>query len=304
MGLLNISLDVIVGAIGSIVAAEIFLAAPSIARHLVRRAANMLPPGRAARERFAEEWLFILEDLESPTGKLYFALCVLIKAPCIRYYCKYPNGSFSTSIVKELSDRGVAAIIIFMIAPVLAMIAIAISVESPGPILFRQKRSGLNNEIFEAYKFRTMVVSRPIDPAATQATRNDPRLTRFGRFLRRTSLDELPQLWNVLAGQMSLVGPRPQPIPHNDYYGKHITGYSDRHAVKPGLTGLAQINGYRRDNVDTLEQMKTAVGYDLEYIKRWSLLQDLKILCVTVERSLAVSFGLAWHFLTSLTRQP
>jgi putative colanic acid biosynthesis UDP-glucose lipid carrier transferase len=162
------------------------------------------------------------------------------------------------------------------------MIAIAILVRlsSPGPIIFRQRRYGLNGEEIIVYKFRTMTVT---DDGATivQATKHDPRMTRIGRFLRRYSLDELPQLINVLEGPMSLVGPRPHAVAHNEHYRKLISGYMVRHKVKPGITGLAQVNGLRGETKN-IEQMEQRVRFDLEYLRTWSLRLDLEILLKTL----------------------
>jgi exopolysaccharide biosynthesis polyprenyl glycosylphosphotransferase len=169
------------------------------------------------------------------------------------------------------------------IAPVMIAVAICIRLDSPGPILFRQKRFGFNNEIFEVYKFRSMYTGESADPDAKQATKCDPRITPVGRFIRQTSLDELPQLLQVLSGTMSLVGPRPHAVPHNDHYGKVIDGYFARHNVKPGITGWAQVNGHRGET-DTVDKMNCRVRYDLEYIDRWSLLFDIKIVILTAIR--------------------
>ncbi len=185
--------------------------------------------------------------------------------------------------LKRAEDLVLGTLILVLAAPVMLAVAIAIRLDSPGPILFRQNRSGFNNEVVEVFKFRSMYANRPLDPEARQATKGDPRVTRVGRFIRRTSLDELPQLLNVLTGEMSLVGPRPHAVPHNNYFGRQVDGYFARHNVKPGITGWAQINGYRGET-DTLEKMSNRVRYDLEYIDRWSLLFDLKILFLTAFR--------------------
>jgi Undecaprenyl-phosphate glucose phosphotransferase len=182
--------------------------------------------------------------------------------------------------LKRVEDLALSALLLLPAAPLMLLVAIAIRLDSPGPILFRQKRSGFNNEIVEVYKFRSMYVDRTPDPAVKQATKNDPRVTRIGRILRKTSIDELPQLFNVVMGQMSLVGPRPHALPHNYYFGKFVDGYFARHNVKPGITGWAQVNGYRGET-DTIQKMSDRVRYDLEYIERWSLMFDLKIIFLT-----------------------
>ena len=155
---------------------------------------------------------------------------------------------------------------------------------SPGPIIFKQQRYGLNGERFTVYKFRTMFV---MEDGATivQAQRNDPRTTPIGRFLRSYSLDELPQLINVLQGRMSLVGPRPHAIAHNEMYRKLIKGYMARHKVLPGITGLAQVSGFRGETAD-IAQMEARVRYDLEYLRNWSIGLDLQILAKTAVRVL------------------
>ena len=172
---------------------------------------------------------------------------------------------------------GIPALLAF--APVMLLIAIAIKLDSPGPVLFRQKRHGLNHRVIEVLKFRSMRVAAD-SPVVTQAIRDDPRVTRVGRFIRRTSLDELPQLINIVAGDMSLVGPRPHALVHNEHYGEMLERYANRHQVKPGLTGWAQVNGYRGET-QTPEDMRKRVEYDLVYITNWSLLMDLRILAAT-----------------------
>ncbi len=183
------------------------------------------------------------------------------------------------ALAKAALDRGLGVLALLALAPLLLIIALAIKLDSRGPVLFRQQRYGYNNQPFTVFKFRTM---RPHAEKGglTQASRNDPRVTRVGRFLRRTSLDELPQLLNVLNGSMSLVGPRPHAAQHHDYYQHLVDGYRCRHRMKPGITGLAQVHGYRGET-QTVELMRKRVEYDLEYIRRWSLLLDLWILFIT-----------------------
>ncbi|HEX6978468.1 MAG TPA: undecaprenyl-phosphate glucose phosphotransferase [Alphaproteobacteria bacterium] len=183
-------------------------------------------------------------------------------------------------VIKALEDRILAVLLLVLFAPVLLVVALAIRLDSPGPVLFRQKRYGFNNNPITVYKFRTMHVSAGEDPAVPQARRNDPRVTRVGAFLRRTSLDELPQLLNVIKGEMSLVGPRPHAVAHNEQYATIIDDYLSRHRVKPGITGWAQVNGLRGET-DTPEKMARRVQYDLYYIDNWSLLFDIKILLLT-----------------------
>jgi putative colanic acid biosynthesis UDP-glucose lipid carrier transferase len=159
------------------------------------------------------------------------------------------------------------------------LIAIGIKLTSAGPILFKQRRYGLNGQEILVYKFRSMKVMED-GAKVQQATRNDSRITPLGGFLRKTSLDELPQFINVLQGRMSLVGPRPHAVAHNEMYRKLISGYMLRHKVKPGITGWAQVNGFRGET-DTLEKMQQRVNYDLEYLRNWSLSLDLQILIKT-----------------------
>ena len=189
-------------------------------------------------------------------------------------------------IVKTMEDRVLAGAILAVIAPLFLLIALAIRLTSRGPVLFRQKRFGFNNEVIEVYKFRTMFTDQCDYGSFRQATRDDPRVTRVGRFLRRTSLDELPQFINVLRGTMSIVGPRPHPISMNEQYSRLIDEYLARHKVKPGITGWAQVNGLRGET-ETLDKMEARVRYDLYYIENWSLLFDLRI----IARTLMVGFN-------------
>ena len=186
------------------------------------------------------------------------------------------------AILKIIEDKVLATLMIILLSPLLAAIALAVRLNSPGPILFRQPRFGLNNQIFHVYKFRSMYHGRPPEIGTPQAKRNDPRITRVGAVIRKTSLDELPQLFNVLEGTMSLVGPRPHAVDHNEYYGGVIDSYFARHRMKPGITGWAQVNGLRGET-DVPEKMKARVQFDLEYIENWSLWLDLKIIARTAK---------------------
>jgi putative colanic acid biosynthesis UDP-glucose lipid carrier transferase len=183
-------------------------------------------------------------------------------------------------VIKELEDRILALIFLLLASPFMVLIALGVKLSSPGPVLFKQKRHGWGGREINIYKFRTMYVDHPTSEGVKQATRDDPRVTRIGRFLRRTSLDELPQLINVLQGRMSLVGPRPHAIEHNEFFKEKVDSYMQRHKVKPGITGWAQVNGLRGET-DTLEKMQKRVEYDLYYIEHWSLWFDLKILALT-----------------------
>tara|TARA_R110002167_G_scaffold188856_2_gene390943 strand:+ start:1060 stop:2442 length:1383 start_codon:yes stop_codon:yes gene_type:complete len=184
-------------------------------------------------------------------------------------------------IIKRAEDLMVGSLITLLITPVCLLIAVAIKVTSPGPILFKQYRTGANGRRVKVYKFRSMRVHKEKEGQITQATKNDQRITPIGAFLRKTSLDELPQFYNVLQGRMSIVGPRPHALAHNDYYKDLVESYMRRHKVKPGITGWAQVNGLRGET-DTLEKMERRVEYDLWYIDNWSLWLDLRIIILTV----------------------
>jgi Undecaprenyl-phosphate glucose phosphotransferase len=190
-----------------------------------------------------------------------------------------PLSAFD-KLIKRAFDLLVASAALVILAPVLLMLSVAIKLESHGPVLFRQKRHGYNNETIRIFKLRTMYVIED-GPDFTQATRHDPRVTRVGRTLRSTNADELPQLLNVIRGEMSLVGPRPQAIAHNRRFENQIMPYWRRHNVKPGITGWAQVNGYRGET-DTREKMQRRIEHDLHYIENWSFLFDLKIIVLTV----------------------
>lgn len=183
-------------------------------------------------------------------------------------------------IVKRLEDLVISSVLLILISPLLLLIALAIKLDSRGPVIFKQRRHGFNNQVFEVYKFRSMTVADSSAAQVVQATRNDRRVTRIGKFLRRSSLDELPQLFNVLFGHMSVVGPRPHAVQHNIEFGAIISEYFGRHNVKPGITGWAQVNGLRGET-DTVDKMHRRVDFDLHYIEHWSLLLDLKIIFMT-----------------------
>jgi putative colanic acid biosynthesis UDP-glucose lipid carrier transferase len=182
--------------------------------------------------------------------------------------------------VKRIEDLLLCAVILPLIALPMLIIAIAIKATSRGPVIFKQKRYGIKGESIEVWKFRSMSVCENGDDIK-QATANDSRVTPLGAFLRRTSLDELPQFLNVLSGSMSVVGPRPHAVAHNEFYRKQIQGYMLRHKVKPGITGQAQINGCRGET-DTIEKMQARVHHDLEYLRGWSLWLDVKIVFMTI----------------------
>jgi putative colanic acid biosysnthesis UDP-glucose lipid carrier transferase len=184
-------------------------------------------------------------------------------------------------LLKAVEDRVLALFILLLISPLLLLIALAVKLDSPGPVFFRQARKGWSGKIFHIWKFRSMVVHQPEAGLVQQAIRNDPRITRIGAFLRKSSLDELPQLFNVLKGEMSLVGPRPHAVQHDEEYSKRIDAYFARHNIKPGITGLAQVRGLRGETSE-IERMRERIEADIEYINNWSLWLDLTILLRTL----------------------
>ncbi len=194
-----------------------------------------------------------------------------------------PAPRVATSSSKRLMDILISATALVVLGPLLLLIALAIRLETRGPAIFRQRRGGLCGRPFIIYKFRTMSAADDGDDVQ-HATRQDGRVTSLGAFLRRSSLDELPQLINVLKGDMSLVGPRPHALAHDDYYSQRVPSYADRLQARPGITGLAQVSGYR-GGIDRLETMARRVSHDLDYIRNWSFLLDWKILVMTVVRT-------------------
>lgn len=186
-------------------------------------------------------------------------------------------------LIKAFEDRVLAAIILVLISPLFLLIALAVKCSSKGPVFFKQWRHGWDGRVIKVYKFRTMYEHQEVPGQVTQATLHDQRVTPLGRFLRRTSLDELPQFINVLQGRMSIVGPRPHALQHNEFYKDSINAYMQRHKVKPGITGWAQINGWRGET-ETLEKMRKRVEFDLYYIENWSPLFDLQIIFMTLLR--------------------
>jgi putative colanic acid biosynthesis UDP-glucose lipid carrier transferase len=183
-------------------------------------------------------------------------------------------------LVKRGTDIVLASLILVLTLPVLLALALGVKLSSPGPVIFKQRRTGLDGKEILVYKFRSMT-TQDNGSVVQQATRSDPRITPFGAFIRKTSLDELPQLFNVLLGSMSLVGPRPHAVAHNEAYRKIVQAYMLRHKVRPGITGWAQVNGFRGET-DTVDKMAARVHYDLEYLRNWSLGLDLKIIARTV----------------------
>jgi putative colanic acid biosynthesis UDP-glucose lipid carrier transferase len=252
--------------------------------HRVREVYITLPLG--SQPRIVE----LLDQLQGTTASLFFVPDVFgisiiqgrlqdMNGVPVVGICETPFTG-TNQLVKRISDVVIASIIIVLISPLLLAIAIGVKLSSPGPVLFKQRRNGLDGHEIVVYKFRSMRTMEDGD-VVRQATRNDPRVTRFGAFLRRTSFDELPQFFNVLAGTMSIVGPRPHAVTHNEEYRQIIKAYMVRHKVKPGITGWAQVNG-QRGETDTVEKMRTRVEYDLEYLRNWSLGLDLKIIVSTI----------------------
>jgi undecaprenyl-phosphate galactose phosphotransferase/putative colanic acid biosynthesis UDP-glucose lipid carrier transferase len=208
--------------------------------------------------------------VENPSFKLKKSLSIeLQRGPLTRL------EQFS----KRCVDVAGAAIALIVLSPLMLLSAVAIKLDSVGPVLFRQRRNGFNTQPFVIFKFRTMTVMED-GCDLQQAKRVDPRVTPFGRILRQTSIDELPQLFNVLLGDMSLVGPRPHALAHDNHYGDLLSDYAFRHHVKPGITGWAQVKGYRGETA-RVEQMKARLDCDLWYINNWSLVLDFKILALT-----------------------
>lgn len=237
----------------------------------------------------------LIEDIQSRLFKLnidiiwapdIFSLQLL--NPSVREMAGVPLVTLSETpliaggpaFIKALMDKTLALAAVVVLSPVLLIIALLVKFTSDGPIIFKQKRHGWDGQVIKVWKFRSMYTHQPDAGVIAQATVDDPRITPVGRVLRRTSLDELPQLINVIQGKMSLVGPRPHAVEHNDYYSDKVGAYLARHRIKPGITGLAQINGCRGET-ETLEKMQKRIEYDLEYINQWSPMVDMKILLRT-----------------------
>ena len=260
-------------------------AQPYILAHGVKEVYITLPLG--SQPRIVQ----LLEELQGTTASIFFVPDVFgtsiiqgrmldINGVPVVGICESPFTG-TNALVKRASDIVLSALILVLIAPLLLLLAIGVKLSSPGPAIFRQRRSGLDGEDIVVYKFRSM---RTMEDGAKvrQATRDDPRITPFGAFLRRTSLDELPQFINVLQGRMSIVGPRPHALAHNEMYRELVKAYMVRHKVRPGITGWAQINGHRGET-DTIDKMKARVEYDLQYLQNWSLRLDLQIIARTIK---------------------
>jgi putative colanic acid biosynthesis UDP-glucose lipid carrier transferase len=183
-------------------------------------------------------------------------------------------------VLKRVTDLFIASLAVVILSPVLLATAIGVKLSSPGPVIFKQRRYGLDGKEIQIFKFRSLTVTEDGDKVYTQVIKNDARMTRFGSLIRKTSIDELPQLFNVLLGGMSIVGPRPHAVAVNEQYRSQIPGYMVRHKVRPGITGWAQVNGFRGG--DDLESMRMRVQFDLDYLRNYSVLLDFRIILKTV----------------------
>ncbi len=240
--------------------------------------------------RHVKRVMNLLDDLRDTTASIYYVPDIfvfdLIQArsgeihgiPVVAM-CETPFYGYR-GVAKRLTDIGFSAVILLLLLPLLVLIALLVKSTSAGPIIFKQRRYGLDGREIAVYKFRTMRVTED-GAQIRQASRTDQRITRVGSVLRRSSMDELPQLINVLQGRMSLVGPRPHAVAHNEEYRKLIKGYMVRHKVLPGITGLAQVNGCRGET-SKLEEMEARVNFDLDYLRHWSPMLDIKIILLTV----------------------
>jgi putative colanic acid biosynthesis UDP-glucose lipid carrier transferase len=240
--------------------------------------------------RHVKRVMNLLDDLRDTTASIYYVPDIfvfdLIQArsgeihgiPVVAM-CETPFYGYR-GVAKRLTDIGFSTLILLLLLPLLVIIAVMVKVSSPGPIIFKQRRYGLDGREIAVYKFRTMQVTED-GAQIRQASKIDRRITRVGGVLRRSSMDELPQLINVLQGRMSLVGPRPHAVAHNEEYRKLIKGYMVRHKVLPGITGLAQVNGCRGET-SKLEEMEARVNYDLDYLRHWSPMLDIKIILLTI----------------------
>ena len=258
--------------------------APYALAHGIREVYITLPLGSQPRI------LKLLESVQGTTASIFFVPDVFgisiiqgrlqdMNGVPVVGICETPFTG-TNELVKRVSDLVLASIIVVLTAPLMLAIAIGVKLSSPGPALFKQRRNGLDGSEIAVFKFRSMS-TQDNGSVVAQATKDDARITPFGAFLRRTSLDELPQFFNVLQGRMSIVGPRPHAVAHNEMYRELIRAYMVRHKVKPGITGWAQINGLRGET-ETVDKMKARVEFDLAYLRNWSLGLDLKIIVRTV----------------------
>ncbi|MEY4562386.1 MAG: hypothetical protein RLZZ618_1663 [Pseudomonadota bacterium] len=233
----------------------------------------------------------LLESLQGTTASLFFVPDIFgisiiqgrledVGGMPMVGICETPFTGIN-DVVKRASDIVMGGLILILISPLMAVLALGVKLSSPGPVIFRQRRNGLDGQEIMVYKFRSMR-TQDNGSVVKQATKGDSRITPFGAFIRKTSLDELPQFINVLQGHMSIVGPRPHAVAHNEEYRQLIRAYMVRHKVRPGITGWAQVNGYRGET-DTLDKMRSRVEYDLEYLRNWSLGLDLQIIARTLK---------------------
>jgi putative colanic acid biosynthesis UDP-glucose lipid carrier transferase len=258
--------------------------APYVMAHGVKEVYITLPLGLQPRI------VQLLESVQGTTASLFFVPDVFgisiiqgrlqdMNGVPVVGICETPFTG-TNELTKRISDIVLSSLILVVISPLLLLIAIGVKLSSPGPVIFKQRRNGLDGEEIIVYKFRSMTTQDNGD-SVPQARRDDVRITPFGAFLRRTSLDELPQFINVLQGHMSIVGPRPHAVAHNQMYRDLIKAYMVRHKVKPGITGWAQVNGLRGET-DTVDKMRARVEYDLEYLRNWTLALDLQIIVRTI----------------------
>jgi putative colanic acid biosynthesis UDP-glucose lipid carrier transferase len=252
---------------------EIFVTLPMRSEKRIHRLFDMLADTTTSAYYVPDIFVFNL---------VHSRFAMIQGVPCISVYSSPFHNQPVDSLIKRIEDIVLSMAILAMISIPMLMIAIGVKLTSPGPVIFKQKRYGVGGELIEVWKFRTMRVTENGE-VIRQATRDDPRVTPFGAFLRRYSLDELPQFINVLQGRMSIVGPRPHAIAHNEYYRTQVLGYMLRHKIKPGITGLAQVNGCRGET-DTLDKMERRIANDLDYIRHWGVWLDLKIIGLTMVR--------------------
>ena len=234
--------------------------------------------------------LDLLEDLRDTTASIYFVpdifvtdliqgrMSVVSGMPVVAV-CETPFVGLN-GVLKRVTDLFIASLAVVILSPVLLATAIGVKLSSPGPVIFKQRRYGLDGKEIQIFKFRSLTVTEDGDKVYTQVIKNDARMTRFGSLIRKTSIDELPQLFNVLLGGMSIVGPRPHAVAVNEQYRSQIPGYMVRHKVRPGITGWAQVNGFRGG--DDLESMRMRVQFDLDYLRNYSVLLDFRIILKTV----------------------
>lgn len=249
---------------------QLWIALPMHAEQDIHRL-NQRLNNSAVIVRFVPD-LFGYELLNQRTGQIAGLPVITLRGSRVTGYAR---------LAKSIEDRTLAALILVLISPLMVLLAAGVKLSSPGPVLFKQRRLGLGGKAVEVWKFRSMRVHTEAGGTVTQCKQDDPRTTPFGRFIRRFSLDELPQFINVMMGSMSIVGPRPHAIEHDYYYRMLINGYAQRHQVKPGITGWAQVNGLRGET-NTLGKMSDRVEYDVDYIRNWSLWFDLRIIARTV----------------------